>query len=488
MTPERIPFGRWTPDRPEYMGAEVLEAKNCIPRQDGYASLGSFQASTDAVGSSETILAAVWSDTTGVVEVIAGTATRLLRLTGQTWSVVGSGYSALNWEFAVFGTNIYAFASGVDVQVIDLAAGSPSFGAAPGSPPRAARTAVIRDFVFAGDLDTNARAIQWSGFNNAGIWDALGNVPTQADAQQLNEGGRVQKLVGGTVGYVFQELQIKLLQYIGPPPIFSIQPVTRNRGTSAPDSVVPVGDRIFFYAQDGFHVVQGTNTQPIGHEQVDQWFLDNADLSDIRNMQGVADRANKLIFWAFRSSATLAAYDLLLIFNYQTGAWSYAEIGSQNVDGLFELRNAGYDLDTLATILPGGVLTDSISVDSTAYLGGRLSLFASSTAGALGGLDGAALEATIDTAEFDAPIGFRRRIDTLRPIVSGGLATVTTAQLGRRQNLQSAIDWTSRRSENVIKEINIVSDSRYNRARVNIAGGFNRAIGVDVISRASGRR
>lgn len=484
----RFPFAPWVPDQASYPGSGGLEAKNAIPQLKSYRDWRAFETiSSPPPTTNEPLLAAVWTEVGGVTELIAGTATRLLRYQGGSWLVVGSGYSVTGWEFVAFGDEVYAVAPGVDPQVIDLSVASPSFAAAPGSPdapPRARRAAVVLDFLVFGDLDSEARLIQWSGYNNAGIWDAGGDTMTQASSQFLFEGGDVQKIVGGPTGYIFQERAVKMMTYLGPPVTFSILDITRQRGTLAPDSVVPVGDRVFFYGTDGFHSLQGSTFQPIGAERVDRWFIDNVAAGEVATMRGAADRANSLVFWAFKTTPSATTFDLALVYNYDTDAWSYVELGVANI---FELKTLGYTLEQLDAITGGDIDTNSFNLDSAAYIGGALALFGSSANGEMGAFSGAPRVAELDTVEFDGGENRRYRLTEARPIVIGDTGTSLELQVGHRSLLTQPLTWTPARGTNAVGEVPVLSDNRYNRLRVRVAGGFEHAVGVDAIGRSSGR-
>lgn len=487
MKPTRVPFGEWLPDLPAYANPGALEAKNCFPQARGYRQLNGFQTVTQ--NATEELLGAIWSTgNAGTVDVLAGTATRLLRLAAGAWTNVATGFTSVaNWEFERFGVNVAAVASGVDPQIIDLSAGSPSFSAIVGSPenpPRASRIGFVRDFLVLGNLDSDSQAIQWSGFNNALVWDTTGRAQmTQADIQPLPTGGNVQKVVSGQYGLIFQENEIRIMRYVGPPTIFNIQVIDRERGCAAPNSVVSAGDQVFFYALDGFFALRGGQFVNIGEERVNRWFLGEADSSQIINMRGSVDRRNRVVAWAFKTPGA-TVNDRVLFYNYAIDRWSYGEV---SVSGIFELRSEGYTLDTLDTILTGGPDNSPILLDSTAYLGGDLAIFGADANGALGTFSGEPLAATIDTQEFDGGNNQRAAINGVRPLVEGDSATVTTAQIGQRELLTQVPRFSEARGLNEVGEAPFEEDNRYNRVRLNITGGFEHAVGVDVEMRPSAR-
>jgi hypothetical protein len=485
---ERIPLGEWLPDQPAYPNPGAIEVRNAIPQAGSYRSFNAFSANTGAAGS--LILNAIWVEFAGSIEVIAGTTTTLLRLSGGSWSTVGSGYSVTSWEFARFGSQVIAVAPGQAPQIIDLSVGSPAFSSitgTPENPPNARRIGIVRDFVMLGNLDSEPDVIQWSGYNNATIWDDGGSTQYQADAQILFTGGDVQKIIGGPFGYVFQEREIKAVEYIGPPPVFNIQTLDRERGAISGDSVVAAGDRVFFLAQDGFYMIVGGQFTPIGAERVNRWFLDEVDSAAISEVVGAVDRRNTLVVWGFKTDATASVLQRLLIYNYTVDRWAYADVSADNITNLVELRNVGYTLDTLDTILPGGPDVDSITVESPAYVGGALLLFATGSGGTLGTFTGDAKQAVIDTAEFDGGQNLRRSITNVRPLVEGDASTSITVSVGARDSLRDTPTFTAAQALNSVDEAPILSDARYHRIRLTVEDGFDHANGVDVMSRPSGR-
>jgi len=479
----RIPLGEWLPDRPPYDNPGAILIENAIPQAQSYRSLNGLEAIADVPDASNPVLGAYWArDEVQTVQVLAGTSDALYQLSGATWSDVSKsgGYSSVtNWEFTRFGTSVIAVAAGNAPQVIDLSAGSPQFADLAGSPPNASRVAIVRDHVVLGDLDTDQDTIQWSGLNNAEIWS---DIRYEADSQRLYEGGKVQAVVSGPYGLVFQENAIRRMDYVGPPVIFSITPISRVRGTPAPNSVTAVGNQVYFYAQDGFFMTDGRQMVPVGEERVNRWFVENASLDDLDTMYGAVDRQNRLVVWAFKSSPSVTGNDRLLLYNYSVNRWSYAKVDTRFIA---EARSVGYTLDGLDTPLPNGIDTDSISVDSDAYRGGALFLLA--FAPDARAFSGAPLTATLDTIEFDGGQDRRMYINDIRPLIEGTELTTVSAALGGRETFTQTPVFSGFEEANRVGLCNVRSDNRYHRVRLQLTGGFKHAHGVDVFGRPSGR-
>src|SRR5262249_57045909 len=129
---------------------------------------------------------------------------------------------------AQFGTLAIAV-NGVDApQKFDLAVGS-DWTALGGSPPVGTYIATVRDFLLMGRIGTTPQRIQWSGLNNGEIWGSI--AATQAEFQDLPDGGNVTGLLGGEIGLGFQETSGRGLPCAGSPTTFRIDKVAHNLGS-----------------------------------------------------------------------------------------------------------------------------------------------------------------------------------------------------------------------------------------------------------------
>jgi len=487
--PKMIPFGEWLPDLPDYANPGAILAKNCIPRAKSYQQLNSLASFTTALTSAA--LGAIWlQDTSNIVYNFAGDAQDLYRLdSGTTWTNVSKSlhaYTSTNWEFAKFGNNVLAVDYSDPMQSYVVGSSS-AFADQSGSPYNAKRIAVVRDFVVLGDLQAyGPDVIGWSGYNNAAIWTP--SRATQSDRQQLfGKGGRVQRIVPGEVGTIFQEHSIWAMEYTGPPLIFQLDEVEVGRGTPAPNSVCWLGATRFYYSHDGFYefTLPGPS-QPIGNSRVDTWITQNSDDASRMLMRGAVDRRNRLVMWAFPSSSSLAYNDRVIIYNWAVNRWSYGEL---NTELLMEYVSSGLSLDQLDTPFPSGIDAQSINVDSDAYKGGSLGFAAFGTDHKTATFAGSPLTASIDTMEYDVGDGSRVYCDQVTPIVDGTPSTTITVQVGKRNLPNGNVNFDPARAVDSIGNANVRANSRYQRYRVNISGGFSHAQGVRAaVSPAGGNR
>lgn len=477
---EFIPVAEWLPDQPtNEVGSQHLE--NAVPQNSTFRGMNSFVANTDATDS-RVFRGISALDSSGVVNNFAADSGKLYRLTAQTWADVSKagGYSASNWEFAKFGDRMIAVSKEHAPQFYDMGV-SALFSDLVGTPPQAEHIAVVRDFVVLGNLDDGGTQypsrVQWSGFNNSEIWGV--DAAAQSDFQDLfGNGGKIQRIVPGEYGVIFQENSIWRMDYSGPPTIFRFDEVERGRGTPAKNSVCWQGEQVYYWAGDGFYVFNGVSSTPIGAEKVDRHIKNRIDTSRYDEMVGVVDRRNRLVIW---SIPLLAGGSELVMYNWPTGKWGQASI---QIEAINEFADSGYTLDELDAVL-GNIDDNSINVDSPDYRGGALQLAAFNTDHKLGLFTGNQLTAEIDTKETSSPLGGRLFIDTVRPFFEGSDADIS---LVTRDNSSATPVISSTQTVNNIGEAQFHNDVRFVRFRMTLSGGFSHAQGVRAFYKPTGRR
>jgi hypothetical protein len=495
-----VPFGEWLPDLPDYKNPGSPVASNVLPDIKGYRPMRQISTSTDALTGA--CLGMFWAqDDSQTYFNFAGDNTKLYRLSGTTWDNVtrlsGGAYNASQWEFAKWGERILATNLVDDIQYFDMGS-STDFAALAGTPPKAQRIAVIRDHVVLGDIDDSGTKypsrVQWSGFNNSEAWGS--SQATQADFQDLyGRGGRIQKIVPGEYGIIFQEHSVWRMSYTGPPTIFRFDEVEEGRGTPAPQSVCWTGKNIFFLGHDGFTHFDGQVFRPIGAHKVDKTFWNDVNKSSLDKVIGAVDRANRLAMWIYPSGGSTTP-NKYIVYSWAANRWSEGHIATEYIG---EAVSAGYTLDDLDPIL-ADIDSASIPVDSDAYLGGTLNFHAFNGSHQRGTFDGSTLTATLDTAEYAAN-GKRLFINNLRPMVEG-IADSTLAYVyvrdtqgdnlvnagGARWSWRGASSTPLAMSMNDIGEYNIRVSARYARARMVFLEAFDYAQGVELRVKQEGRR
>ncbi len=426
------------PDQPAMLGG-AQEMKNVYPAAKTYRPLPDLVSLTNALDAQARGLISA-RDSAGNVEVIAGTATNLYDLTAQTFterSKVADSYSTAAdevWEFCCY-VNLIAATNWADpVQFRTLGAGGDFADLITSAlKPKARHMDTIRAFLVLGNTndatDGNVpNRVWWSAFRDGAGFDPA--AATQCDYEDVADGGWVQKIIGGyDYGLVFLESQIVRMSYVGPPPIFRFDPVDKRRGTPFPQSVIAHGRNVFFISEEGFFVQNGVRSDSIGSERVDRWFWDHADDSVANRVCAGIDPINKLVIWAFPTSANPVP-DTIIMFNWQTNRWAYAEV---DVELLARALTTGYTLEGLDAV--GGIDSLAFSLDSRVWTGGAVRLGTFDSSHKLAFFDGNNLKATLDTIEGQIFPGKKAYVKRAWPLIEGTDVTPEIA-LGRR-NLQS---------------------------------------------------
>jgi hypothetical protein len=481
MATTKLVFGEWMPDQPSISGA-LVDAKNVVSQAIGYGPFPT--AATFSAAASENLTTLVAGKTpTNATKLFAAGSTKIFDVSGvgalTNVSKTG-GYTpnASNDRFrftqfgnAIIGTNnsdpIQSFTLGTSTAFADLAAGAPI----------CKFLTVVRDFVvtaFTTESSTVYPArVRWSGINDETTWGS--SQVTQADFQDIPDGGQIVGIRGGEFGLVLMEKGISRMSYIGTPFIFQFDNISRGKGCIAAGSIAQVQGVTFFLSDDGFYMCDGQNVTAIGSEKVDRWFFSNADESGFDSMSAAVDPVRKLVIWNFK---TTFAQRQLIIYNFNTKKWTYGDAGTDFIS----------DASTSATTLEGldsisnSIDALTVSLDSILYMGGKY--FLGGTSGAyVVTYNGANATANIVTGDLNA--GGRSVVTLARPLVDGGSATVSVASrtlLSEQPSFGTAV---AADSEN---RVSLRSNGNYHQFQVIPTGQWKTAVGLDVELQGQGVR
>lgn len=480
MKLERIAVGEWLPDQPDLSNPGATVAKNVIPWRDSYKSLPSLSAFSSNAATSRAQGSYFGRDNAGNVFNYTGDASKLYTLQGTSLSdvsrVSGGAYSTPSdgdWEFTQWGQTIIAV-NGVDAaQVISL--GGTAFTALAGSPPVARHIAVVRDFVVMGNTSAVPNRVQWSAIGDSANWTV--SATTLADFQDLQgDGGWVSRIIGGEIGVVFRERDIWRMTFTGSREIFQFDQIEKQRGTFAPQSVINYGSYIFYLADDGFYITNGSGPSvPIGDGKVDKEMLDNLDPNFFFRICSAIDPTNKLVFWAAPFSGhTNGNPNRVFIYNWVYKKWAYAEV---DLEVFARYASQGYTLEELDAV-SSSIETLTPSLDSRAWTGGLMTLAAYNTSHKLSTFTGSVLDATVETGEVQHYPGHRSNVIEVRPLVDGNAAMVS---VGTRDRQSAAHSFGSAVAQNASGTCPVRSNARYHRYRVSTTGAFNFIQGVEAV-------
>ncbi len=462
--------GEYRPDVSDYEGQATRNILNVLPRGDGYGPFPAFSPYTSALPAAcRGAFYALKSD--GTVVTFAGTGTKLYKLnnTNFTWSDVSLGggtYSALTstaqWQFAQTGNLVFATQANAVLQVFDLSSAT-AFSNALGSPPQAAYISVVGQFLVLSGLLSTPYRIQWSGldsFNGADSWTSGVN---SSDFQDFPDGGIVRGVAGGEAGIVFQDLAIRRMSYVpGSPIIFQIDRITQDKGLYAPYSIIRAGERIFFYAGQGFHKIEpGGVPEQIGLERVDRTFLADLDKGNLQLFMGAADPRSSRIYWAYKSVAgTTGTYDKLLGYDFLLDRFFPLSVTGEYLLGVSQTGLTLENLDSISSSLDA--LTLSLDAYATAV---QPEIGQFDNTQVLGFFRGTNLEATIESAEQGTDDS-RLTIRGFRPITDA--ATLYGSVSYRDTPSATATAGTEVLVNARTGRCDAIRDTRYSRFKVRI--------------------
>lgn len=478
-----IPFAEWLPDLPDFQNQGALVARNVIPHAQSYLPLADTQAASTALN-----LAALGSitlrDSDDVVEIFAADKNDLYRIDEGTFNIVSKagGYDsqAQRWSMIRWGEKIIAATQNEPPQIFDLTTDT-LFSDLAGSPPQGRHLAVVRDFVVIGNLEEGgtriANKLAWSGINDETQWGF--DAAAQSDSQILQgDGGFIQAIVGGEYGVIIQDNSIWRMTYEGPPTVFQFDEVETGRGTTSPQSVVSLGNEIYYLGKDGFYMFDGNQSHNISANKVSKTFFNDLDNSYLEFVTAALDPINTIVVWSYHGAGNTGLPNKLIIYNWSTGRWSDAEVELEQLNVSRQQAYTLESLDNLSTSLDGL----GPSLDSRFYKGGSILLSGFNSDHKLIVFTGAILPAEVQTGEVQLFEGRRALVQSLRPLVDGP-ATVAVCSRSRQQD---PVIHSADLTVDAIGKADIFDNNRYHRFIMKTTGDFSHIQGINVIATPDG--
>jgi len=482
MATTKLTFGEWMPDQPGISGA-LTDAKNVVSQAIGYGPLPSAAVFSAAASENLTTLVAgktpanttklFASGSTKIYDVSGiGALTDVSKSGGYTPNANNDRFRFTQFGNVIIGTNysdpMQAYTLGTSTAFADLAA----------SAPVCKYLTVVRDFVvtaFTTESSTVYPArVRWSGINDETEWGS--SQVTQADYQDIADGGQIVGIRGGEFGLVFLEKGISRMSYVGTPFVFQFDNISRGKGCIAAGSIAQVQGISFFLSDDGFYMCDGQQVQGIGSEKVDRWFFANADESAFDSMSAAIDPVRKLVIWNFK---TTFAQRQLIIYNFKTQKWTYGDAGADYISDASTSATTLENLDSISASIDAL----PVSLDSILYMGGKY--FLGGTSGAyVVTYNGQPATGQLITGDLNA--GGRSVVTLARPQVDNGSATVSVASRTLLSEVPSFGTAVAADSEN---RVSLRSNGNYHRFKVTPTGNnWSTAVGMDVDLSGQGGR
>jgi hypothetical protein len=379
------------------------------------------------------------------------------------------------WRFTQFGNVLIAANGGNRLQGYNLNT-SATFQDLAADAPASRYITVVRDFVVSGYVGSNfPNRVQWSALGDESSW--TNSATTQADFQDIPDGGSVVGVTGGEFGLVFMDRSIHRMSYIGSPLVFQFDNISRNLGCYEANSIIQYAGTSFFLADDGFYACDGQQIIPIGNEKVNRFFFDDVEESLLERMSCAVDPLRRLIIWSYASKSS-ATPDKLLIYNFQTQKWTS---GLANVSRVATSSTPSVTLEGLDTF--GNLETISSSFDDRVWLGGKIQ-FAGVKDAKIITFSGDNSVAKFETGDIEVP-GATSAITMVKPIVDNGSGSV--ALISRRLLTQSA-EFGAQSAANQENRVSVRGIGRYHRLQLTPTGEWSTAVGMDIDLNGLGTR
>lgn len=490
MRGTRIPLGPHRPDLPALVNAKgLVRALNALPVAGGYHPMPSL--ATMGLGSLAARARGAISGVTasGNSFHFAGDQTKLYRITvsGLVDASRTPGYNCTGesrWAFSQFGDFILAtnpaeplqlFTVGRDTNFANVVDGENSI-------PSARHLGVIGQHLVVGNyydayegLVTDG--VRWAAIGNPLSWPEPGTdlaLSLQSDSQRFGgDGGWVMGVVDSAeVGGVFQERSIQRLDYRGGDVIFEINRVEPKRGLLVPGLAIPFGRMVFYCSEDGFYLWDYSSSTGIGDEVVNRTFLADIDSAYFDRVSWAMHPDKPIAFIAYPGQGNVSGTpNRMLVYNFSINQFATLDV---EVDVVCQVIPPTGTLDDPP---PEDIDVGSGSFDDRGVGLGATAFGAYSSAHTLSQWSGPALTAEFETGDQEHAPGQRAFVSEIRPLVTGGEASVQIAALGKRADAVRFGRSLRMQDDGVCYAR---SDGRYHRYRVIVEGGFTDAVGLDV--------
>ena len=484
----RVLFDKLRSDLPDLLNGGLEDAFNCIPYGNSY---GPFPEAVPYSASATGKVYGAFStrDTSGNAYTFLATQGQLYKESATVLNNVSrtASYTTATdkfFEFVTFGNTTMA-ANGTDVlQFYTLGSSSQFLDiSASASAPIAAHIATVRDFVFLGNLSTGNNRVQWSRINNPLRYGV--SQQFQSDFQDLpGDNAAIQRITGGDFATILTKSSVWRGSYVGAPLIFRFDELAPGIGCLAGGSCARFQGATYFLSSSGFFVFDGNQALPIGNEEIDAYFLADLNKSFLNRITAVIDPDNKLYIVSYPSvSSTDGLCDKLAIYGWAVQRWTFVE---QSLEWLFINLSGGVTLEGLDVY--GNMETLMYSLDADVWQGGQAFLGGVDSGHRIIRFTGDDKAARFITGESQIIPDGRAFLRAIRPLVQGSSTTNITVQIGYRDRLIDPILWTNASMMNSTGVCPVRNNARFQRLRMDIADGFERAIGADIDYMAEGFR
>lgn len=478
-----IPLVAWQPDDDPTTPGIITDCTNFVPTKRGYKS-----GPTGSVTGLPALAAACRGAATvtkidGTNIVYAGTQTKLYKASSTSWTDVTrvasdyTGSSTSRWRFAQQG-NITLAVNKVDTSQHFTAAATDFIDLA--AMPKANLVETWGNFVVVADYNDGTDTPD--GYATSAIGDYT-NWTAAVSTQCVY--GRVYDTPGSCTGLkavadyicLFKKRSLYLGRYVGAPSVLEFSLISNIVGAVSQESIVRVGQILYFLGDDNIWSFDTANLTPIG-EPIRAYFNNDCNNTYRHLTTAVHDRALGIIYWYYprTPAATCTGY---IAYNYRSGKWGK---GTQSVEASCEYIVPSSDYDTLNAAYTTYDSFPSGSYDSLSQTGDSPLPAYFDTSHQLRTFNGANSTYEFITADY----GSDGRISLLQRVRPRYLDTPTSSTMTNyyRDNEGSALTTGVTTTESNGK-YDVLRAARWHRSKFNGSGDME-VTGLDVTAKDAG--
>lgn len=179
-----------------------------------------------------------------------------------------------------------------------------------------------------GSIYQDPLTIRFSDQENAAEWEA--RPTTTAGELRIGTGSQIIGAVQTKQQIVIlTDMSVHVMQYIGDPFTFGVQEVSSNISTMSQNSMIAVGDAVFWMGTGEFYVYSGAVTQlPCN---VKEYIFNDMNMSQTAKIVTGHNAAFSEVWWFYPSSRTVDGAqnqenDSYVVFNYEQQIWYYGRL------------------------------------------------------------------------------------------------------------------------------------------------------------------
>jgi hypothetical protein len=432
------PFGEFAPDIHDLNTDSLDIARNVYPGTNSYLPAPSLVTHSTDAPPLPLPCKGLWYVQTlaGGWDTYAATAEKLYKYDAGTQAfvdvsrLVGGAYALPVddfWSGVQYGPRLVLTNLGNEPQFIDINTGT-EFADLPNA-PIAKLVSVMDDHLVFAHLLTNPRSIAWSAIN-----DSEDYTTGTSGTQEFSDAGFVTAFLPNA-HILMLERGLRGIVSTGDKYAFTFPPMSSEKGTVSPWSVIEFGGLAYWLSADGFYAGTSEQQQNISERRIQKQFFDTMNYNAITRIYATIDPHASRIFWTY-AVGDADWNDRVLVYDWGLNRWSYLEL-----DTYILARAATASLSLDAFTWPSMDDPGLPSLDSFLYRAGAPVLSGVGTDLKLSMLEGPTLPATLQTCSYQFDAARRVRMRALLSFIEGSDAEHVTVKVSKRKRYGE--DWAT---------------------------------------------